>query len=167
MDKETVILMGARASRVENHNENDAFCSVSQQNLQDQMDSLLKTLKFNVYAHRSLVPCLRLVIRFLLLSLGVTSRFELSHSSFANPIATNVSGNNMSGTVVGDRGVAVQCISSTRQCTHSSGFDSSHRTARQSSFVNSDSHAAAHMLGLCQTSGSGSRGLDQRWKTFC
>nr|GEZ43828.1 probable serine/threonine-protein kinase abkC [Tanacetum cinerariifolium] len=61
------------------------------------------------------------------------------HYSSANHIATNVS-ENMSGTVVGNRGVAVQCISSTRECTHSLGFGSLHMTARQSSFVNSDRH---------------------------
>ncbi|GJT95672.1 retrovirus-related pol polyprotein from transposon TNT 1-94 [Tanacetum coccineum] len=36
------------------------------------------------------------------------------HSSSANPIATNIT-ENVSGTVVGDHGMAVQCISSTRQ----------------------------------------------------
>ncbi|GKA25492.1 hypothetical protein Tco_0711601 [Tanacetum coccineum] len=58
----------------------------------------------------------------------------------ANHIVINISENNMSGIVLGNHGVAVQCISSIRECTHSSGFGSLHRTARQSSFVNSDSH---------------------------
>nr|GFA54508.1 plasma membrane ATPase [Tanacetum cinerariifolium]GFA54534.1 plasma membrane ATPase [Tanacetum cinerariifolium] len=202
MDKETMILMGARASRVENHNDIDACIAGMLADLterfptefarsngfitEDTQTQVVHTKSVTVDVDKVATDtgslrasdehCVRLSEFGSVSTIGHHVSFVESGSHEqvrkrpSHVVATGISDENVTFKKQCMRLADLSSVSHIDLQEPVSGIETSKHQVTSSGNIGYSGHsssttsltfsAAAHMSGLCQTSGSGSRGLD-------